>query len=164
MITTNKERYYLQTVRYNNKTFDELQLYKRKHNINGSIYNVPREIKNTIIPFSKIFVFEMNNDTNKIMGIGYIINHNKYDKYIKIHNDNFYNLYSYTGKQHVTRDVIISNREYIPILELLEYIVFKGKTHIKRGQGFISIPEKKLSEYKNIKKDIFKMLNKLFVL
>ena len=45
MITTKKERYYLQTLRYNNNTYNELQEYKRKKNIVGSFYNVPREIK-----------------------------------------------------------------------------------------------------------------------
>jgi hypothetical protein len=162
MITTKKERYYLQTLRYNNNTYNEVQQYKREKNIVGSFYNVPREIKKSLMPLCKIFVFEMNNEKNQIMGIGYIINHNKYDKFHRVHSDNFYNLYSYKGKQHVNREHIISNRGYIPILETLEHIVFKGKNHIKRGQGFISIPEKKLKEYKDIKKKIFYMLKNLF--
>jgi len=164
MITTKNDRYYIQTVRYNNNTYNELQEYKRKNNIRGCIYNVPREITKTVIPLGKVFVFEMNNDINKIMGIGYIINHNKYDKINRIHNDNFYNLYSYIGKQYINREKILSYREYIHIIEIIEYIVFKGKTHIKRGQGFISIPERKLEEYKNIKKDIYNMLYNLFKL
>ena len=41
------------------------------------------------------------------------------------------------------------------ILELVENAVFKGKDHIKRGQGISRLPEKKLKkDYKDLKEFI----------
>jgi hypothetical protein len=74
----------LACTRFNNKTWQEYQdwlntnqqtyehIYKRPLKC---IYGAPREISNKKIPpQAKILVIEMNNDENKIMGIGEIIN------------------------------------------------------------------------------------------
>jgi len=70
--------------RFNNKTWQEYQHWKNTHQQNYEqiyqrplkcIYGCPREISNKKIPpQAKILVIEMNNDENKIMGIGEIIN------------------------------------------------------------------------------------------
>jgi len=160
MITTSHDQYFFGTVRYNNNTYKELSEYKNQKKFTGCIYNVPREMPNSITKEAKVFMFEMNNDTNQIEGVGYLLNKIRYDKYYKIHSDSNYNQCSYIGKYHITRDNIISNREYKDIIELIEGIVFRGKDHIKRGQGVISIPSKKIKEHKVI---IFNSLKKMFM-
>lgn len=160
MITTRNEKFHLVTARYNNQTYKELQDYKTKRKIKGCLFNVPREMPDSIVGNGKVFVFEMNNDLNKIMGIGYLLNHVRYDKYYKVHSDMNYNRCSYIGKYYVSREKIVEYQDNKETLELIENMVFRGKDHIKRGQGFISIPQKKL---KHNKKEILKMLIDLFV-
>ena len=74
----------LACTRFNNKTWQEYQGWMTAHQENYEqiyqrplkcIYGCPREISNKKIPpQAKILVIEMNNDENKIMGIGEIIN------------------------------------------------------------------------------------------
>ena len=70
--------------RFNNKTWQEYQQWKNTYQETYEqiyqrplkcIYGCPREISSKKIPpQAKILVIEMNNDENKIMGIGEIIN------------------------------------------------------------------------------------------
>jgi hypothetical protein len=70
--------------RFNNKTWQEYQQWMTTHQQSYEqiyqrplkcIYGAPREISHKKIPpQAKILVIEMNNDENKIMGIGEIIN------------------------------------------------------------------------------------------
>ena len=74
----------LACTRFNNKTWQEYQHWKNTHQQTYEqiyqrplkcIYGCPREISNKKIPpQAKILVIEMNNDENKIEGIGEIIN------------------------------------------------------------------------------------------
>jgi hypothetical protein len=160
MITTRNDKFHLVTARYNNVTHKELVEYKKKRNIDGCLFNVPREMPEGVMREGKVFVFEMNNDRNQIMGIGYLLNRIRYDKYYKVHSDMNYNRCSYVGKYHVSREKILECEEHKDVLEIIENIVFRGKNHIKRGQGFISIPEKKMKEHKM---RILRMLIELFI-
>ena len=45
-------------------------------------------------------------------------------------------------------------------MEILENILFKGKTHLKRGQGITLLPEKRLREHQELFENQLKnMLN-----
>ena len=149
--------FYITTTRFNNTTFKQNERYRLNHNIEGCIYAVPNEMPNYIPIKSKVFVLEMNNDKNKIMGIGYLYNR-PYIRKHKIYQDMNYNRYSYVGKHRVDRHDMTETQ--IQKLSLLEEMVFKGKGHLKRGQGITSVPQKKICQHKEF---IIKFMIELFV-
>lgn len=88
----------LAVTHFNNNTFLENERWREINNYVGCIYNSPVSIKQTIMLFSKIYVIEMNNETNKIIGIG-LIKNKIIPKPHKIYSDNNYNRYTYYGKK-----------------------------------------------------------------
>ena len=93
----------------------------------------------------------MNNSENKIQGIGLIKNHPQTDKYYNIHGEHNYNRYIYKSNYHMDRETLLRYNE--ELVNLLDNILFKGKSHLKRGFGFTAITEKLT------KKDICKHLD-----
>jgi len=124
--------------RFNNKTWDELQEYKTKNELNGSFYGVPRRICATIPLKCSLIVLEMNNETNSIMGVGLIKNYIKMDKTYKIYSWGNYHRFTYTGKHNIYRDSF--TREEEVLIRKIEPCLFKGKGHLKRGQGIQKVP------------------------
>jgi len=124
--------------RFNNKTWDELQTYRKKSGITGSIYGVPRRVGPTIPLKEKLYVLEMNNDTNTIMGIGLIRNFIKMEQHHSIYSDGNFNRFAYSGKKHISREEFTRAEE--ELIEKMEERVFKGKGHLKRGQGIQKVP------------------------
>ena len=57
------------------------------------------------------------------------------DKRYKIYEDRNYNRYTYKGNKRIDRENIIDKEN----LEKLELRLFKGKNHLKRGQGIQNI-------------------------
>ena len=141
--------------RFNNETWIENSENRIKRNI-PCIYNSPIVISETISLNSKIFVIEMNNSTNKILGIGFIKNKMEIDKYYKIHKDANYNRFTYIGNFHIDRDTLMTYNS--KLVNVLEEILFKGYTHTKRGCGFTKISKKVLQfeicKHMNLKKEI----------
>lgn len=140
----------LMVTHFNTETWRENQRWREANNHEGCIYNTPVHIKDTIPYLIKIFVVEMNNESNKIMGIGRIVNKVRMDKKYKIYSDNNYNRFTYRGRQRITR-------EEIPIedLQKLENRLFKGKHHLKRGQGIIQVPNDVIIKFMPIICDLF---------
>jgi len=143
------------TDRYNNETWDTSFNYRKRKNL-SCIYAPPFKLSDTIDVNSPVFVIEMNNSTNQIMGIGLIKNKLVTDKVYKVQADSNHNRYIYIGDCHISREVL---DEYNPFLVyVLDEILFKGKTHSKRGSGLTKIPEKVLKldicEDIDIKKEI----------
>lgn len=138
--------YKLAITRFDNNTYRENREWCRIHEFNGTIYGSPIRISESVLPDTILFVFEMNNSINEIMGIG-IIKHghgsgevetNK--KKYKIYSDNNYNRFIYQSKHRIDFDI-----EYLPIrfhkkILLLEKLLFKGSRHSKRGQGINIMP------------------------
>jgi hypothetical protein len=143
------------TGRFNTETLFSNYEYRRRHQFN-CIYCCPSKLSPKISHDTLVFVIEMNNSTNMIEGIGLIKNKPEMEKYYKVHLDGNTNRYIYIGNYFIDRKKM---EEYNPqLVEILEQILFKGKTHSKRGAGLTIIPEKvlKLDICKNIniKKDI----------
>jgi hypothetical protein len=143
------------TVRYNNETWESNKIYRDRKNI-SCIYASPCKIAENIDLNSPVFVIEMNNSINQILGIGLIKNKLVNDKVYKVQDNSNYNRYIYTGEYHISREVLDDyNSELVYILD---EILFKGYTHSKRGSGLTKIPEKVLKldicENMNIKKEI----------
>jgi hypothetical protein len=147
------------TTRFNEETFKENLDYRTKHNLK-CLYCSPLEMSQHIYLNTGVFVIEMNNSKNKIEGVGFIKNRPCGDRYYTVYKDGNYNRYVYKGKYYLSRDNLLELNE--KLVMILDYILFKEKTHLKRGSGFTSIPEKlmkhSICENINIKttlRDIF---------
>jgi hypothetical protein len=151
--------FYLACTRFNNTTYDENIRYRDKHNENV-IYGSTLKIRDKYPVGGLIFIAEMNNETNKIEGIGLIKNQLVHDKRHKIYDNNEYNRYIYRGKYWLSREKI---NEFDPeVLEIFDTILFKGKSHLKCRIGITIITEKlfihwiyELKELKNKVKNLF---------
>ena len=123
--------------RFDNKTFLENSRWRENNNYKGCIYNSPTLINTNIPLLCELFIIEMNNSLNEIIAIGKIINKINLNQKFKIYEENNYNRYTYKGKYRINREDI----KYLNIEEL-ENILFKGKGHLKRGQGITAVPIK----------------------
>lgn len=143
------------TSRFNKDTLISNYEYRKKQNLK-CMYCCPSELSPKILYNTPVFVIEMNNSTNKIEGIGLIKNRPEIKKYYKVHADSNTNRYTYIGNYFIEREIIDDYNA--PLLYVLEEILFKGKTHSKRGAGLTTIPEKVLKfeicDGINIKKEI----------
>jgi len=129
----------LLSTRFNNDTWNENSKYRLERKI-LCIYGSPQEISPKIDYETIVFVIEMNNSINQIEGIGLIKNKPDVEKYYKIYSNANFNRYIYKSNYHISREIL---KEYNLILvDVLDHILFKGKTHLKRGSGFTTIPEK----------------------
>jgi len=143
------------TGRYNNETWEASVLYRERKKF-ACIYAPPYKLAESIDINSPVFVVEMNNSLNQIMGIGLIKNKLITDKVYKVQEDSNCNRYIYIGEYHISRELL---NNYNPFLiYVLDDILFKGYTHSKRGLGLTKIPEKVLKfdicEGLDIKKEI----------
>ena len=152
--------FYLACTRFNNTTYDENIHYRNKHN-EVVIYGSTLKIRDIYTSGILMFIAEMNNEKNRIEGIGLIKNLLVNDKRHKIYKSNDeYNRYIYRGKYWLSRDQI---NEYNPeILEIFDNILFKGKSHLKCRIGITIITKKlfvhwnyELTNLKNMVKELF---------
>ena len=147
--------------RFNQETWDENCSYRREKQIKGCIYGSPSQLSCKIPPNSLVFIVEMNNSSNNIEVIGLVYNKIQYDKYYMVYKTGNYNRYIYKSNYRVDRsELILYNPE---LIKAFDQILFKGKTHLKRGSGITIVPEKlfqhKLCKDINIKQtlcDVFK--------
>jgi hypothetical protein len=149
--------------RFNNKTWEENCKYRDKHDMKGCCYGTPVLLQVDIPVGALLYILEMNNDKNKIMGIGLIRNHNRADKRYCIYSDGNYNRYNYRSDYRIDRSEFKESNNLL--LELFELLVFKGYTHLKRGQGIQLVKKKKYKEIENkySKEKILSMVKDLFI-
>ncbi len=126
------------TTRFNNNTFQENKRF-RENNQLSCIYGTSLKIKENIPYKDKILVIEMNNQENKIMGIGLVENKIIDDKSYKIYSDKVYNRYIYKGNNYISIETMDSNEK--ETVAMLEALLFKGARHSKRAQGITVLPE-----------------------
>lgn len=141
--------------RFNDTTLSENIEWKKKNNIIGCIYGSPVMIDSTIYPEEELIVIEMNNSQNKIVGIG-VIKNKLFNKKCTIYTDNNYNRYIYKSNYHITIDKL--NKYQKKIIEVLEFLLFKGKSNYKRGHGIQQIP-RYITKLNNI--NIVQFFNKI---
>jgi hypothetical protein len=138
--------FYLACTRFNSNTWAQNINYKNKHNIKGVIYGVPIQIYHKYPLNTIIFVIEMNNDINEICGISLIRNKIITDKKYIIYECSEYNRFIYQGDYWLSRDHIL--RKHPEIVEILENILFKKKSNVKRQSGISFITPKLLFHWK----------------
>lgn len=159
------------TTRFNNMTWEQNENYRNKFNYKGCIYGVQHCMSPKIFLNSYVFVVEMNNSLNQIEGIGLVKNNPNLERKYIIYDDPNYNRFIYKGKYRINRDQLLLFDEIL--VNILDHICFKEKTHLKRGSGFTKIPDKlykhKICNEKDIKNDIrdiflrnFKNINEEF--
>jgi hypothetical protein len=152
------------TSRFSNETWEQNCGYREKIQHKGCVYGAPLQISSKVPSQQLVFIVEMNNSTNKIEGVGLIRNIYQSDKYYKVYPNGNYNRYVYKSDYRLDRDVL--ERYNSQLVQTLEYILFKEKTHMKRGSGLTLIPEKllkhKMCENKNISQDIKQIFQKFY--
>jgi hypothetical protein len=129
----------LAVTRFDNNTYQQNKKWRESRQYNGCIYGSSVKIKQSINPDVFLIVLEMNNSLDKIEGIGVIKNsivHKKYD----IYDDKNYNRYIY--KSNFRLDKKDFDRNTIEVIEKIEKLLFRGKSHMKRGQGINILSDK----------------------
>ena len=79
----------------------------------------------------------MNNDTNKIIGIGLIQNQAVNGK-LNVYSKGNYNRYTFIGRKRIDRSEM--NEEEDLVMKIFDILCFRGNKHMKRGQGLKSFP------------------------
>lgn len=155
----------LMVSRYNNKTLEEVTYYRNINNIENdkSIYCSPMQIKNDIPINETLMILEMNNDTNKVIGVGLIKNYIWADKQYNIYTERNYSRYIYKGNYRILREEIETiGKKYESLMKIFDLVLFKGKTHVKRGQGITEVPEKLYAHIKINEEGLMDLLRQMF--
>ena len=151
-------RHYILTSRFNTTTWEENSNYRKLNPKIGCIYCSPCPVSINIPNEAMLFVLEMNNDTNKICGIGLILNKPWINKWQVYENGN-YNRYSFMGKCRIGREEMTVEED--TIMRVFDILCFTGNRHMKRGQGLTSFPIDML--YKCHKKlDLVEFIRNMF--
>ena len=139
--------YKITTTRFNDNTYGENKRFRTNSN-EPCIYGTSLKIKEQIPYREKVLVVEMNNQQNKIMGIGLIKNKLIDDKRYNIYADKVYNRYIYKGTHYLDieeideEEKVLNNKmKTFKTIEKLELLLFKGARHSKRAQGITILPE-----------------------
>lgn len=134
-------RQYLMTIRYNNKTHQEMQDYvaqNAKRNIK-CVYGCPKAVSDCVIRDTILMVLEMNNDNNCITGVGLVRNTiQESNRTFQIHNDGNLNRFAYMGTRRISRSDLTEEEEQV--FAAFDIICFKGFNHQKRGHGITIFP------------------------
>lgn len=69
------ERFYIATTRFTNYTYNENLEWRERFKWKGCVYGLNKKMPLTIPHLAMVYVIEMNNDQNKIMGIGLVRNY-----------------------------------------------------------------------------------------
>ena len=129
--------HFLLTTRFNDTTWNENKYYRSTHPGINCIYCSPSQITESVPIDTVMFILEMNNDKNKIIGVGMVRNHPHIHRYTVYSNGN-YNRYVFIGKQRIDRDDM--NEEEDRIMKVFDILCFTGNKHMKRGNGLQLFP------------------------
>jgi hypothetical protein len=131
--------YHIATTRFNNATFAENMAYRQKV-LEPVVYGSSIQIHHKYSIGCTMFVFEMNNEENRIEGIGVIKNQIFHEKRYKIYSESDYNRIIYRGKYWLSREELLTMDP--ELVEIFDKILFKGKSHLKRQSGITVVTEK----------------------
>lgn len=151
-------RSFIVTSRFNTETWSENKQFREKNPSIQCIYGAPDPVKKEIPIDTPLFVLEMNNDTNKIVGIGLIQNRPSNRSY-RIYSDGNYNRYKYVGHQHIMREDMTEEEDHI--MQVFDILCFTGNRHMKRGQGLKAFPIETLFKC-SPRMDLVKFVSNMF--
>jgi hypothetical protein len=150
---------HIMTSRFNDSTWTENVDFRKRTGKYGCIYCAPTVVSGLVPYDSVMFVLEMNNDKNRIMGIGMVRNHPSSVRHNVYQNNNF-NRYTYTGKHRIDRDMMTEEEEIV--MRAFDILCFNGNKHMKRGQGLTSFPVDALYRCAHNKMDLVDFVTKMF--
>ena len=138
----------LACTRFSDATWEENQRYRQRVGV-AAIYGTDVRISPTrVTPGEWLAVFEMNNTTNRVMGIGVICSTPLYTSHtIYVHQPSF-NLHIYRGRIWFDRDTVIQFDS--TLLREIEQVLFKGRSHLKRLSGITVLGEKPFSHWPEV--------------
>jgi hypothetical protein len=125
------------TTRFNEETWTQNTRFREQNPEFGCIYGPSRRMANSIPLQSIVFVVEMNNTTNRIEGIGLIRNQLFLEKNVRVYHAGNFNRYLYKGTYRLDRNDLDES-----FVTMWDTLLFRQKTHLKRGLGFTRIPPK----------------------
>jgi len=156
----NTKKNHIVTTRFNNATWSENQHFiRRQDNNNKCVYCAPIMVASAIPSESIMFVMEMNNDTNKIMGIGMIRNHPLVN-FASVYTNNNFNRYVYAGKYRIDRTDMTEEEE--EVICAFDVVCFRGPRHMKRGHGITAFPNDMLCRCARNKMDLVDYMTNMF--
>jgi hypothetical protein len=130
----------LATTRFKNSTWEQNCKWRRDNSWEGCIYGSPTRINDNIPTNALMFILEMNNDTNMVLGVGLITNHLVSNQRYKIYEWGNYNRFVYKSQYRIDRRDMLIEEE--AIITLFDTLLFTGYGHLKRGHGITCVPEK----------------------
>jgi hypothetical protein len=152
--------YHIATTRFNNATFAENMAYRQKV-LETVLYGPSIRIHEKYSIGSTLFVFEMNNEENKIEGIGVIKNQAVHDKKYKIYSESDYNRIIYRGNYWLSREQLL---EIDPeLIEIFDKMLFKGKSHLKRQSGITVVTEKLTKKWEQDLDQLKRRIRDIFI-
>jgi hypothetical protein len=149
---------HIMTSRWTQSTWEENVEYRNMNPQIGCIYCSPTNISKQIQKNTILFVLEMNNDKNRIMGVGVIRNCPIINKYF-VYENGKYNRYVFTSKKRIDREQM--NEEEDRIMKVFDILCFTGNTHMKRGQGIKAFPREMLQKM-SCKLDLVEFIRTMF--
>ena len=153
---------YVLTTRFNTATWTENNLFREKQKFIKCIYCSPNGTSQSIPLNSLLFVLEMNNTTNRIMGIG-LVRNTPFHEHYKVYDYGYYNLVAYIGYHRMEREEMCMDKiGEVCIWEELEQVCFKGKGHLKMGNGMTSFPVNALYHFHQNGIDVIQWISKKF--
>ena len=155
------------TTRFNTETLQQNCAWRRRHQkLDECVYGSPIPMKHAVRENAWMIVLEMQNDANKIAGIGLVknspnlpsvpISHSKGGGggalKPSVYNCGNYNRFIYQGAYRIDLlsndpDDIKLTREEQLVIKMLELALFYGPNHSKRGKGICELPKHVSSLY-----------------
>jgi hypothetical protein len=152
--------FHIATTRFNNATFAENMAYRKKV-LEPVLYGTSIRIYTKYSIGCTMFVFEMNNEENKIEGIGVIKNQVFHDKKYKIYSDSDYNRFIYRGSYWLSREQLLQIDP--ELIEIFDKMLFKGKSHLKRQSGITVVTEKLTKKWEQDLNGLKRRIKGIFV-
>ena len=152
--------YHIATTRFNNATYAENMAYREKteqHVLYGSSIRIHEKYSIGCV----MFVFEMNNEENRIEGVGVIKNQTICDKKYKIYSDSDYNRVIYRGSHWLSRQQLLELDA--ELVDIFDKMLFKGKSHLKRQSGITVVTEKLTKKWEQVLDHLKRRIRDIFV-
>ena len=155
------------TTRFSSETLQQNCAWRRRHQkMDQCVYGSPIPVKHAVRENAWMIVLEMQNDVNKIAGIGIVKNspnlpnvpipHNSKSGAgsggglkPSVYNCGNYNRFIYQGAYRIdllSNEIELTREEQL-VIKMLELALFYGPHHSKRGKGICELPKHVSSLY-----------------
>ena len=134
---------YLACTRFSETTWRENVSYRIRTG-RPVVYGTDMRTSDRCSPHGSLLVLEMNNDANRLMGVGFVRNRLDFEgSPHAIHATQNYNRFVYAGTWWLGRGDLLRHRP--DTLAVLEALLFCGRGHMKRLTGISLVPAARLA-------------------